>query len=245
MAKVTGVPGSMESIISLENKDLSNGWYRDALEIFQWLLKNREPKSMVESAEEGFRKFFVKSFESFFAEMGLSFGDPGHHYRGIYLRIDGYPAPFINVCFRGVKIIPGRDNVLDGLNPEIDFFVNPDQPAEIKAKCKFEVDGYYIISFLLDLVPLCYLTEKERIFIRPGESSSRGTYIFAPLNKFGSLCCKLKSLVELVSTKELEKLCSLKRKIKDAIGVGVSELDKAWIEGVFARALLETLEVKF
>jgi len=236
--KLMEVKKDLRSVLSLSNEDLAD--YKKLCEIIEWHLNTNKPNTIKDAAVEEIKKTFRQTFDSFLLHNGLPIADanlvscPAR----IYTRLDDPKNIHLDVYCKGIKIIPGRSDVLDGFEPHLTFFINQQKPESIEVACTIKQDGMHLLRYLIEPTFLYYLKKPkeiiDKIIILPDEYDS---FSFAPITQISGFLSNMKEIANIIGKENLKKL----KEAKDAISTVPKEL-KETASNRYAATLLELLE---
>ncbi len=222
------ITDDLRSVLKLTDYQLND--YQKCLEIIEWLGK-KEP------VPEKVRKSVIKTLESTFAEAFSEYLrkiDLGISGAWVYLQPDDQT---VDVYCQGFKIIPGRENVLDGFEPRLKFFINPKNSSEIEVACQLKEEGAYLLSYLVKPTLFHYLPGQNNGFDLPlVKMIDRESLTIASIEQISRFLEDMKTVAQFLGEGRLKQL----EEAEEAFTSVSPELKEA-AKGIYALTYLKIL----
>ena len=186
--------------------NISSGDYRDLLKLMEWQHETEKPQAVAQAVEDKICKDFGAVFEKWFQEIGLVLR-PEKVYRQWNKKGHGL-NPMEAYC-KGFKVIPGREDFLDGFLPRLSFSYSLEYTEEIKVACFVQKEGHYLLETVIDITAtLMKLRHNgDELFLEKKSAEKEEGIVIAPL-PLAAVFCK-----NAVSTKRntSPRVCYLTR----------------------------------
>lgn len=212
--------------------NISSGAYRDLLKLMEWQHETEKPQAVAQAVEDKICKDFGAVFEKWLQEIGLVLRP-----EKVYRQWDGKGRglnPMEAYC-KGFKVIPGRENFLDGFLPRLSFSYSLEYTEEIKVACFVQKEGHYLLETVIDITAtLMKLRHNgDELFLEKKSAEKEEGIVIAPLPLAAVFCKNAVSLAQTIGVEALQK-------IHEAKGVIAKAPKKSREEARSAYALLMT-----
>lgn len=201
------VTDDLRSVLVLNEQQLEE--YRNFLKSLKWLRESKTTMSeeTKKTTKEKLESFFLKIFKEYFKRIGLK----TDHWQSqpslakVYLK----PNNIIEISFKDIKIVPDKDMDLPnyGFSPEMNFFINPENPSEIEVASRLKREGLSLLVYLIKPTLLYYPPSRNRLnslIVKPGIG---GRYLaIASIEQISPFLEQMKLVYRFLGKRKLEKL---------------------------------------
>ena len=134
--------------------------------------------------------------------------------------------------------MPGREDVLDGFEPELKFFINPKTPSEIEVACQLKREGMYLLSCLIKPTLLHYLPGQNNGLNLPLVKMVKGESItIASIEQISKFLKDMKTVAQFIGKEKLGQL----EQAEKTFTLACPELKEA-TKGIYALTFLKILD---
>ncbi len=225
------VTKDLRSVLGLSGYQLED--YRKCLEVIKWLDEKEGKKTVPEKIKDGgikeLKSTFVKIVSEYLGKIGLEILGTRAYFR---------PDHIMDVHCQGIKIIMDRENYLDGFEPELKFFINPEIPLEIEVACQLRQNGMTLLSYLIKPTLLHYLPTQNNGLDLPLVKmvKEEDLITIASIEQISSFLRDMKIVAQFIGTEKLAQL----EKATEAFVLAPPELKEA-AKGIYALTFLKIL----
>lgn len=226
---------SFVSVLGLSEGALKS--YQEFLNAFKWLeeQKGKEtiPQLIEGEAPQGLINAFFHIISDYLRLIGLKIDQDSSSPR-IYLR----PGNTMEVWCEGIEIVPGREKILDGFEPKLMFFINLENPDEIKVTSHLQGEGRDLLSLITPTLLCFYLPKQDNSPVIQPPEGKRGIAI-ASIEQIRGFLENMKTIAQFLGDKEMEQLADAEMNM-----IKVPPELKEASRGLYALTLLKTLGLK-
>lgn len=226
---------SFVSVLGLSEGALKS--YQEFLNAFKWLEEQKGKETIPKLIEEGVPQDLIVAFfhiiSDYLQSIGLKIDQDSSSPR-IYRR----PGNTMEVWCEGIEIVPGREKILDGFEPKLIFFINLENPDEIKVTSHLQEEGRDLLSLITPTLLCFYLPKQDNSPVIQPLEGKRGIAM-ASIEQIRGFLENMKTIAQFLGDKEMEQLAETEINMVQA-----PPEYKRTSKGIYALILLETLGLK-